>query len=326
MSSLYPWLLPYYQQFTTAFRQGHGHHAFLFKAEQGLGESELINAIAKFLICRHASQQPCETCHSCHLFRAGSHPDFHLVTPIDNKDIGIDQVRHINEHINQHAQQQGNKVIYLQHAQRMTENAANALLKTLEEPRPNTYFLLQSDLSASLPATIYSRCQICLINTPDEQTSLHWLHEHFPTKTAEILTALRINYCRPLLAKETLQQGLLDKRHTFLRQFWLFYSRRSPLELLPYFDNALLFQQLDWLASFLSDALKDKLGVQTGWINQDLSQGIRQFSRSQTAVGLLQANRIIQKVRSDLNSINAVNQELMLLDGLTRLITEVFEK
>ena len=77
--------------------------------------------------------------------------------------MGVDQVRDINEIVAQHAQQNGNKLVYVQGAERLTEAAANALLKTLEEPRPNTYFLLQADSSASLLATIYSvaKCGIC---------------------------------------------------------------------------------------------------------------------------------------------------------------------
>ena len=141
----------------------------------------------------------------------------------------------------------------------------------------------------------------------------------------EIPTALRINYARPLAAAETLEKGLLEKRREFLRQFWLFYSRRSPLEILPHFDKTLLFQQIDWLAAFLSDALKDKLGIRENWISQDLERGIQQFNQKQTVLGLLKANQILQKMRSDLSLVNAVNQELILLDGLTRLITEVFE-
>jgi len=141
----------------------------------------------------------------------------------------------------------------------------------------------------------------------------------------EIPTALRINYARPLAAAETLEKGLLEKRREFLRQFWLFYSRRSPLEILPHFDKTLLFQQIDWLAAFLSDALKDKLGIRENWISQDLERGIQQFNQKQTVLGLLKANQIMQKMRSDLSLVNAVNQELILLDGLTRLITEVFE-
>jgi len=91
------------------------------------------------------------------------------------------------------------------------------------------------------------------------------------------------------------------------------------------FDKTLLFQQIDWLAAFLSDALKDKLGIRENWISQDLERGIQQFNQKQTVLGLLKANQILQKMRSDLSLVNAVNQELILLDGLTRLITEVFE-
>ena len=324
MTALYPWLTPTYDKITAAFAQGHGHHALLFKADTGLGAEKLLNAVAAFLFCQE-SEKPCGHCHHCHLFKAGNHPDFHLLAPIDNKDIGVDQVREINEKVNQHAQQNGNKVVLVQGAERLTEAAANALLKTLEEPRPNTYFLLQTDVSASLLATIYSRCQNWLLNVPSLGVAQTWLQSQYHAETAEIHTALRINYGRPLQALATLEQGLIEKRRDFLRAFWLFYQRRSPLELLPLFDKELIHQQLDWLNSFLSDALKDKLGIKTGWICQDLAKGVQQFNDKQTALGLLKANQIVQQVRSDLAQINAVNQELILLDGLTRLITEVFE-
>lgn len=325
MTALYPWLMPTYDKITTAFSQGHGHHALLFKADVGLGAESLVNAIAAFLFCQE-SQKPCGHCHHCHLFSAGHHPDFHLLAPIEDKDIGVDQVRDINEKVNQHAQQGGNKIILVQGAERLTEAAANALLKTLEEPRPNTYFLLQTDLSSSLIATIYSRCQSWVLNVPTLGVAQAWLQSQRDDEMVDIHTALRINYGRPLLALTTLEQGLIEKRREFLRAFWMFYLRRSPLEVLPLFDKALIYQQLDWLNSFLSDALKDKLGIRTGWVSQDLAKGVQQFSEKQTASGLLKANQIMQKVRWDLTQINGVNQELILLDGLTRLITEVFDR
>ena len=95
-------------------------------------------------------------------------------------------------------------------------NAVNALLKTLEESRPNTYFLLQTDLSASLPATIYSRCQTWVINPPPIETAFNWLQKQHPDKMDEIPTTLRINYARPLAAAETLEKGLLEKRRAWL--------------------------------------------------------------------------------------------------------------
>ncbi|MDH2926404.1 DNA polymerase III subunit delta' [Lonepinella koalarum] len=325
MTNLYPWLTPIYQQITHAFSQGHGHHALLFKAEQGVGAENLVNTIAKFLICQE-NQKPCGHCHACLLMNAGNHPDFHLLAPIENKDIGVDQVREINDMVNQHAQQNGNKVVLVQGTERLTEAAANAILKTLEEPRPNSYFLLQADLSSPLIATIYSRCQAWLVNVPPQDIALSWLQSQCDEETKQILTALRINYHRPLSTLAFLQQGLMEKRRAFLRQFWVYYIRRSPLELLPLFDKELIFQQIDWIAAFLSDALKDKLKIKTNWICQDLTKGIQQFNQKQTTLGLLKANQIIQTMRLNLIQINAVNQEIILLDGLTKLITEVFEK
>ena len=103
---------------------------------------------------------------------AHSHPDFHVLASQEGKDIGVDQVRAINEVVSQHAQQNGNKLVYIQDAERLTEAAANALLKTLEEPRPNTYFLLQTEPSSSLLATIYSRCQVWNVPLPTEAEAL----------------------------------------------------------------------------------------------------------------------------------------------------------
>lgn len=327
MHNLYPWLQPYYQQILQPFLQGKGHHALLFKAEQGIGAEQLIENIAAWLMCQQTEDsQPCGHCHSCALFQAGNHPDFYRLEPIENKDIGVEQVREINEKVSQFAQQGGNKVVLIRQADRLTESAANALLKTLEEPRAQTYFLLQVDFSAKLLATIYSRCQAWIINTPKEQQGLAWLQQYRQENIEDLQTALRINYNRPLLALACLEQGLLEKRTAFLRQFWVFYIRRSPLELLPHFTKEDVFLQLDWISAFLHDALKEKLGIQQGWISQDLARGILQFNEQQSVEGLLKANQIMQKVRLDLSQINGVNQELILLDGLTRLVTDVFER
>ncbi|EGV05845.1 putative DNA polymerase III, delta' subunit [Haemophilus pittmaniae HK 85] len=76
---------------------------------------------------------------------------------------------------------------------------------------------------------------------------------------------------------------------------------------------------------FLGDAIKYKLEIQSGWQILDLKNGVMQFADEQTVLGLLSANKIMQKVRSDLLTINGVNTEIILLDGLTKLITDVFK-
>ncbi len=325
MSELYPWLAATYDKISQTFTEGLGHHALLIKTDQGLGAESLFDTLAKRIMCQTPENAPCGHCHSCHLMSAHSHPDFHLLASQEGKDIGVDQVRAINEIVAQHAQQNGNKLVYIQGAERLTEAAANALLKTLEEPRPNTYFLLQTEPSSSLLATIYSRCQVWNVPVPTESEALTWLSSQFQAETSELLTALAMNLGRPLLALETLQQGFIEQRKNFLRQFWLFYRRRSPLEILPFFEKERAVQQMDWILAFLGDAIKYKLEIQSGWQILDLKNGVMQFADEQTALGLLSANKIMQKVRSDLLTINGVNTELILLDGLTKLITDVFK-
>ena len=97
------------------------------------------------------------------------------------------------------------------------------------------------------------------------------------------------------------------------------------MELLPFFNKELVLQQLDWLSAFLSDSLKNKLHIREDWVCQDIEQGVIQFSQGLSASALLKATQIVGKVRSDLSANSALNLELILLDGLTRLITEVFE-
>ena len=151
MSELYPWLVPTYHKISQTFSEGLGHHALLIKADQGLGAEVLFEALTKRIMCQTPDNAPCGHCHACHLMAAQSHPDFHVLASQEGKDIGVNQVRAINEVVSQHAQQNGNKLVYIQDAERLTEAAANALLKTLEEPRPNTYFLV-SDYLQPLPS------------------------------------------------------------------------------------------------------------------------------------------------------------------------------
>lgn len=323
---MYPWLLPVYHRIVRSLNKGTGHHALLIQADTGLGGEQLLAALTRRFMCRRSSgDEPCGTCHDCRLMLAGSHPDFYTLAPLEGNRINIDQIREINDKINQHAQQNGHKVVYIKGAELLTEAASNALLKTLEEPRPDTYFMLQSEQADHLLVTIYSRCQVWRINTPNEEMAVQWLRSQTTQETSEMLTALAMNFGRPPAALAALQQGLLASRKAFLRQFWLFYRRRSPLEILPLFDKLQVIAQLDWILAFLSDALKYKFAIQRARQCLDLSEGVARFSEEQSAIGLLTASRIMQKVRSDLLEINGVNMELILLDGLTRLITDVFK-
>lgn len=326
---LYPWHKNTYTQLTHAFLNGRGHHALLFKTEAGVGTKSLIRHFAHWLFCTEKQgEEPCGQCKSCLLWTSGNHPDFHLIEPIENKDIGIDQIRELTTKLQQFAQQGGNSVIYIKGAERLTESAANALLKTLEEPHDNVYFLLEAPLQAPMLATIQSRCQTWLINAPNEPVAFDWLQAEFPTHSLEeIEIALRLNHNRPLFCKIFLENDRLPQRKAFLQTFWRFFKSRDVWLLLSAFSQEKneALQQLEWLESFFADGLKAKMAISTSWLNADLYNGILPFSQALPTTKLLYGHQILQQTQRDLQTINAVNQELILADCVTKLVLEVLE-
>lgn len=325
----YTWLQPTYQQLTESFLHGRGHHALLFKTDVGLGTESLIRHFADWLLCQTPNgNEPCHQCKSCLLTKSGNHPDFHLLEPIEGKDIGIDQVREINTKLQNFAQQGGNAVVYLRGAERLTEASSNALLKTLEEPPQGTYFLLEAPLQGGILPTIQSRCQTWLIHPPETALVLDWLQTHCAGATlSDCEIAMRLCHQRPLICKTFLETDRLQARKTFLQTFWRFFKNRDLFLLFSAFDKekADVAQQLEWLESFFADALKAKMNIATGWVNPDLQAGIFPFSQQLTAQRLLKGYQILQQTQRDLAEINAVNQELMLLDCLSKLVLNVFE-
>lgn len=321
--NIYPWHADIYQKITASFAKGRGHHALLFKSDVGLGTENVMRALAAWLFCQTPNgEEPCGQCKSCLLWQSGNHPDFHLLESIDGKDIGIDQIREVTTKLQQFAQQGGNAVVSIQQADRLTESAANALLKTLEEPHQNVYFLLQVPLQAAMLATIQSRCQTWLVNAPESADALSWLQHAVPTATLEeIETALRLCHNRPLSCKTFLETDRLPARKAFLQTFWKFYKSRDVWLLLSAFDteSEIAQMQLEWLGSFFSDALKAKMDIAIGWANPDLQAGILPFSQALSSTALLNGHQIIQQTQRDLREVNAVNQELMLADCITKL-------
>lgn len=328
MMNLYPWLQQTYQQITSTFLQGRGHHALLFKTDVGLGTETLIQHLAQWLLCQQKNvEEPCFQCKSCLLLQSGNHPDLHLLAPIENKDIGVDQIREMTLKLQTFAQQSGNVVVYIRGAERLTEAAANALLKTLEEPREGVYFLLETALQAKIMATIQSRCQIWTVHAPEISVALPWLQAHCPQASEEeAMIALRLCHQRPLICKTFLENDRLPVRKAFLQTFWRFFKSRDVFLLLSAFEKEpdQVYEQLEWLESFFSDALKAKMQISVGWMNADLYQGIVQFSQQLSSAQLLKGYQILQETQQDLREVNAVNVELMLASALTKLVLDVF--
>lgn len=151
-------------------RNGRINQAYLFVGPENIGKKSVANFLVKSLVCRHLSDGkeviPCNECECCLQLKKNIHPDVHWInlelsdSGKLKKNIGIEQIRSLQEKINLHSFLDGYKVAIINRAHTLSQEAANSLLKTLEEPTPKTVIVLLAQDISSLPATIASRCQV----------------------------------------------------------------------------------------------------------------------------------------------------------------------
>ncbi len=131
------------------------HGAYLFEGPPGTGRGETALWFARLLLCRGDEDDPCERCGDCHR-SAAAHPDLHRVEP-DGAELKIGQVRELQTRLALVANEGGRRVALILHAEKLNANAANALLKTLEEPPRATTLILVATSGDTLPPTLCSR-------------------------------------------------------------------------------------------------------------------------------------------------------------------------
>jgi len=159
-------------------------HAFLFEGPAGVGKFEFALELAQRFLCdkflSDANAGPCGSCAACLLIKAGTHSDLRLIQPVDSKQIKIDQIRDLILWVSKTSLRNGLKITIVEPAEQMNQRSANALLKCLEEPAPNTMIMLLSSRAGSLLPTIRSRCQTVKFTIPSRNMALDWLSRTVP--------------------------------------------------------------------------------------------------------------------------------------------------
>jgi len=162
-------------------------HALLIHGPRGIGKHALALNFAQALLCEtpRADGLACGACAGCRYAVAGQHPDLMrlellVIDPEEDtlevtEIISIDRVRALTEFVQLTSHRQRAKVAVIAPAERMNAAAANALLKTLEEPPPGTYLILVSDEPQRMPATLRSRCRKLAAPLPDSAEARAWL-------------------------------------------------------------------------------------------------------------------------------------------------------
>lgn len=137
-------------------------HAYLFTGPRGVGKTTLASRLAAALLCvrEEVSERPCGACRACRLVSSGNHPDLHMVASEHvGANLKIDQVRDLTRSLSMTPVEGRRKVAILQRFEEATPSAANALLKTLEEPAPGVVLVVLAQEADLLLPTIVSRCQ-----------------------------------------------------------------------------------------------------------------------------------------------------------------------
>ena len=170
------WLIPIENSIAQAHASAHLPHALLIhEAPVREGVARPVDRAAG-VVLRSAGPQPCGSCVSCQRVAHRQHPDLLVVRPLeDSRQLRIEQVRELAEELALTSHQGGYKVGVLSPADALNRFAANALLKTLEEPTANTLLILVAVEPSRLPATILSRCQRIRIPAPSRAAQLRWL-------------------------------------------------------------------------------------------------------------------------------------------------------
>jgi DNA polymerase-3 subunit delta' len=199
---LHPWLQPAADRLETARAAGRLPAALLLHAAPGIGAETLLYHFAQLRFCPE-SNPPCGRCNQCRRAAAGEHPDFTLVGPDPESRLGqisIAQVRDLSERLALSSYEGHGTVVALAPADALNRNAANGLLKTLEEPRADAHLILLTATPSLLPATIRSRCQKLPVPAPDRATALAWLSQQQPDHAADWPAVLELLGVAPLEA------------------------------------------------------------------------------------------------------------------------------
>lgn len=313
------WLFDHQRQLSQQIQHKNLPHALLISGVKGAGKNLLANWLVNTLLCQQVSideqqiLQPCGQCKHCQLYHNGSYPD-HVSVVSEKQNIGVDDIRQANQFLEKTAHLSGSKTVLIPNAQLMTESAANALLKTLEEPSAQSIIILMSSEPEQLLATVISRCRLIAIRP--------YVGELL---SQSLSIQLQDSYSNLTHLPELTHEATAQEYHDFVDAFLQFIcsetDRTYITTLLVNNDNG-----LRWLEKTLVNLQRQANNWQTSLLNQIEDENLLLsanvllscykifLQHQQQLINLVQANKqfVIEKMLIDMKkclTADGVNNE-----------------
>lgn len=283
---VYSWQIEQWNKLMELKRAQRLPHALLLYGAEGLGKNAFARSLAKSLLCQQPAEDgaACGKCGKCRLVTAGTHPDLSVIVPTPPEKssskkpvlhIRIGAIRTLCSKLASTSQLEGYRIALFENADRMVIQAANALLKTLEEPGADTLIILVTSRPHRLPVTIRSRCQSIRFPNPGETEALEWLAAQ-GIKKAEV--ALNLAHGAPLVAARYEEEQRQDRE--LLSAALLAATRgEATLSYAQKLSNLPKDKSFAWLLDWIGDLARLKqCDVKADLVNEDFRDSLQKLA------------------------------------------------
>lgn len=313
--NIYPWQISQWQRLRQANETDRFPHGILLTGPSGIGLAHFAHCLAAALLCDAFAEESAEENDSRNwqLFSSGNHPDYVLLEPeATGKQIKVDQIRDLIEFLQLTSQYGKKKVAVLNPADNLNRNAANSLLKTLEEPPENSLIILISHRPTSLPITIRSRCQTIHFEKQNDVATRQWLENK--TGDGQDIKQILDLAESPLAALAMLEDDEIENRRQLLEDLIILKNRKEdPLEIASKWNTLGADKVVISLQRFFVDMLRLKISQRPPRLqNTDLTENLHQIIKRLDLFQLLACYEFLGRTKSQLNSSISFNTQGLL--------------
>jgi len=311
------WLVDEQQQLIDQIAQQNLPHAMIVSGVKGSGKLELAQWLTQALLCQQndlslatenplASSLPCQQCKPCNLYQQKTHPD-QVNVALTGATIGVDQIRQVSCFFEKTAQLGLNQVVVIEDADKMTISAANALLKTLEEPTNNSFIILLVNDEQRLLPTIISRCRHIQIKPPIGEKLL----QHIGQQSQDPFVNLSH-------LAELSEAKLFEQYQQINTNFISFLLEKHPrMDLTTQLINN--EQSSRWLEKIIIDLLRSHHQWREFCLLEILTEVEFKYFLAEKKEALWQVYQLIKVYNKQSSSLTQYNKEL----GLEKLLVDI---